>query len=66
MEVILEVMAAAGEEKAVVALEALYSGPLQERSLAQAREIFSFHRAKGQVQHSIGNVYIGLVFVWER
>lgn len=52
---ILEVMSGAVEEKAVAALEALYSGPLQERSLARVREIFAFHRANGQVQNAIGN-----------
>lgn len=38
-----------GEEKAVAALEALYSGPLHERSLARLREIVAFLRANGQV-----------------
>lgn len=45
----LEAMSGAVEEKAVVALEALYSAPLQERKLAQAREIFALLRANGQV-----------------
>lgn len=40
-------------EKAVIALEALYSGPLQERSLNKAREIFAFLRANGQVRRYI-------------
>lgn len=48
-------MADAVEEKAVEALEGLYSGPMQARELAQAREIFAFLRANGQVR---GNLII--------
>lgn len=43
-------MSAVGEEKAVLALEALYSGPMHERSLAQLRDIVAFLRANGQVR----------------
>lgn len=38
------------DEKAVEALESLYSGPTSTRQLAQAREIFSFLRSEGQVR----------------
>lgn len=44
-------MSGAVEEKAVTALEALYSGPMQGRELAQAREIFAYLRSNGQVSH---------------
>lgn len=42
-------MSGAVEENAVAALEALYSGPMQGRELAQAREIFAYLRSNGQV-----------------
>lgn len=38
------------DEKAVAALESLYSGPTTTRQLAQAREIFAFLRNEGQVR----------------
>eukprot|EP00904_Undaria_pinnatifida_P003887 jgi/Undpi1/1349/HiC_scaffold_11.g04741.m1 len=41
-------MSGAVEESAVVALEALYSGPMQGRELSQAREIFAYLRSNGQ------------------
>ena len=44
-------MSGAVEENAVVALEALYSGPMQGRELAQAREIFAYLRSNNQVSH---------------
>ena len=44
-------MSGAVEESAVVALEALYSGPMQGRELSQAREIFAYLRSNGQVSH---------------
>lgn len=45
-----DAMEVAVDEKAVAALESLYSGPTATRQLAQAREIFAFLRNEGQVR----------------
>ena len=37
------------DERAVAALEGLYSGPIKARELVRAREIFAFLRSNGQV-----------------
>lgn len=42
------------DEKAVAALESLYSGPTTTRQLAQSREIFAFLRNEGQVRSNEG------------
>lgn len=39
------------DERAVAALESLYSGPIKARELVRAREIFAFLRSNGQVRH---------------